>query len=286
MILVRCIVCLLLSAWAASAADRITILYDAFGRPSQLKKDWGFAALVEYGGKRILFDTGNNAEIYAHNVQTLGVDLRKLDFAVISHRHGDHAAGVPYLLQVNPKVKIYWPDFGGFVPAAWFRRGVESLPAEMRYFGGAPPEKVPAGSYWPRANLILVDQRLEVAPGVTIVRTVSRNPGTMEMPELTLSLRTGEGQVLVHGCSHPGVEEILAEAVKVEPRVRLIVGGLHQVTTPDADIQKLATALRDKWKVARIAPGHCTGEPMFALLQKLFGDRYVYAGLGSVIEIP
>src|SRR4029077_7724014 len=85
---------------------RVTILYDAFGERAGLTRDWGFAALIEYGGKWILFDTGNNAGIFAHNVRTLGIDLRHLDFVVVSHRHGDHIAGLSYLLQVNPNVKI------------------------------------------------------------------------------------------------------------------------------------------------------------------------------------
>ena len=91
-------------------AARITILYDAFGKASEMRKDWGFAAYVEYGGKRILFDTGNNNEIFAHNVQAKGIDLAKLDFAVISHRHGDHSSGVSHLLKINPSVKIYVPQ--------------------------------------------------------------------------------------------------------------------------------------------------------------------------------
>ena len=73
---------------AGATQDRITILYDAFGKPSGMKKDWGYSALVEYGGKHILFDTGNNAEIFAQNVKVSGVDLKKLDFAVISTRTG------------------------------------------------------------------------------------------------------------------------------------------------------------------------------------------------------
>src|SRR5689334_7923251 len=87
----------------AGAADgkQITILYDAFGPQSALQMDWGFAAFVEYGGKRILFDTGNNAKIFEHNVAELGIDLARLDAVVISHRHGDHTAGLKYLLEVN-----------------------------------------------------------------------------------------------------------------------------------------------------------------------------------------
>jgi 7,8-dihydropterin-6-yl-methyl-4-(beta-D-ribofuranosyl)aminobenzene 5'-phosphate synthase len=81
------------AANAQSSTAQITVLYDAFGKTSTLTKDWGFAAPIEYGGKRILFDTGNNAEIFTHNVEAKGVDLRQLDFAVVSHRHGDHTSG-------------------------------------------------------------------------------------------------------------------------------------------------------------------------------------------------
>jgi 7,8-dihydropterin-6-yl-methyl-4-(beta-D-ribofuranosyl)aminobenzene 5'-phosphate synthase len=64
------------AANAQSSTGQITVLYDAFGKTSTMTKDWGFAALVEYGGKRILFDTGNNAEIFARNVEAKGVDLK------------------------------------------------------------------------------------------------------------------------------------------------------------------------------------------------------------------
>ena len=93
------------SAPAATAPDpnqvRITVLYDAFGKQSAMQRDWGYSALVEYSGKRILFDTGNNADILAKNAAAKGVDLSRLDFVVMSHRHGDHMGGMSYLLSVN-----------------------------------------------------------------------------------------------------------------------------------------------------------------------------------------
>src|SRR5512146_1276801 len=94
----------------ATSPNRVTILYDSFGKNPAIDLDWGFAALVEYGGKRILFDTGNNAKIFEHNVKALGVNLQNIDFVVISHRHADHTSGLNYLLSVNPKVKVYVPD--------------------------------------------------------------------------------------------------------------------------------------------------------------------------------
>ena len=71
------------TAAAAGPENRITILYDAFGKDASMRKDWGFSALVEIAGKRILFDTGDDRDIFAANVKAKNVDLTKLDFVVI-----------------------------------------------------------------------------------------------------------------------------------------------------------------------------------------------------------
>ena len=147
---------------AAFQRDQITVLYDAFGKDSAMTKDWGYSALVEINGKRILFDTGDNPEIFAANAKAKGVDLTRLDFVVMSHRHGDHMGGSTYLLSVNPNVKIYAPkeNFGvyGFDLPSKFYRTAESLPNEMRYYGGAPPDIMKFGTAFPRANIQLIDK--------------------------------------------------------------------------------------------------------------------------------
>src|SRR3979411_2623449 len=94
---------------AAEPNSKITILYDAFGDDAAMKKDWGFSALVEVAGKRILFDTGNDRDIFAANVKAKNIDLTNLDFVILSHRHSDHMAGLSHVLSLNPKVKIYAP---------------------------------------------------------------------------------------------------------------------------------------------------------------------------------
>src|SRR5438477_7546972 len=175
---------------AGPAQDRITILYDALGKPSSMKKDWGYSALVEYGGKHILFDTGNNAGIFAQNVKASGVDLKKLDFAVISHRHGDHTGGMNYLLTVNPQVKIFAPKegfgvFGASLPGTFYRQDA-SLPDHMRYYYGKPPQIITFGTSRTSANFVLMYEVTEDAPGISVIATVSRTPGTMQLDELTL----------------------------------------------------------------------------------------------------
>jgi 7,8-dihydropterin-6-yl-methyl-4-(beta-D-ribofuranosyl)aminobenzene 5'-phosphate synthase len=273
----------------ATEPARITVLYDAFGKDATLTKDWGYAALVEINGKRVLFDTGDDPASLAKNVKAKGVDLTKLDFVVLSHRHSDHVGGLAYVLSVNPKVKIYAPKegfgiFGSDLPSTFYRKD-DSLPAAMRYYNGAPPQIMRFGTVFPGANVQLIDKTTEVAPGITLIALVSDAPGSKELKELSLAVNTSDGIVLVVGCSHPGIETIVAEAAKINPHIHFLAGGFHLVVAEDSAIEKIAASLHDTYKVDYIAPGHCTGEPTFAALQRMFGDRYLYAGLGTTLDV-
>jgi 7,8-dihydropterin-6-yl-methyl-4-(beta-D-ribofuranosyl)aminobenzene 5'-phosphate synthase len=286
---VICFGLLAASAQAQESAKQLTILYDAFSKSSELKKDWGYSALVQYGGKRILFDTGNDADFFAHNLKQLKVDPASLDCVIISHRHGDHTSGLLYLLKVQPNISIYAPNdeaFGTPSPRAWFTERVESLPKHMRYFDGKPPANVPHGTAWQNAKIERVPATRELVKGVDLIATVSQVKGTLELPELSLALQTPKGLVILTGCGHSGMEKIVAEASGLDQRIHLLAGGFHLVTSSDADIEQVGLNLRERWKVNLLAPGHCTGERAFQILQKLFGDRYLYAGSGETIPLP
>ncbi|MCD9026658.1 MBL fold metallo-hydrolase [Luteimonas sp. BDR2-5] len=288
----------LLSAFApALAADtappKITVLYDAFGDDAApahgtLEKDWGFAALIEAGGRRILFDTGNDAGVFARNVAAKGIDLADLDMVVMSHRHADHMAGLAVLLAANPGIAIHAPQegfgiYGSSLPSTFYRKDA-SLPTRQRYFDGEPAETLHFGSAWPGANLHPIAETTELAPGVWAIATVSDVPGTRELRELSLAVRTPEGLLLVVGCSHPGLPVIVAEAAKLDPDIHLVIGGFHYVNADDAAIADVIAALAP-YDIDFIAPGHCTGEPTFAALQRAYGDRYLYAGLGAELVL-
>lgn len=92
--------------------------------------------------------------------------------------------------------------------------------------------------------------------------------------------------MIVVGCSHPGIDKVVAAAATINPRIDLIAGGFHLVATSDTEIEKIVAALHDTFKVEYIVPGHCTGEPAFTALRRAFGDRYLYAGLGTTLELP
>ncbi len=281
------------SVFAQESPARVTILYDAIGKSANLKHGWGYSALVEYGGKRILFDTGGRLNDFAANVTTLGVDLTRLDFVVLSHRHGDHTSGLHHVLKMNPNVKIYTPaeQQNFHTPSApglvnLIKRHVETAPEDMHYFDRRVPAQIGSDSPWPNANFAQIRTPTEVLPGFWLFSTVSDVTGTKEMNEISMAVNTPQGLVVIVGCSHPGIEKILEAAVKIEPKVYSVFGGFHLAETPDEEVMSLVTRFRDKWKFERVAAGHCTGEFAFSEFNRVYGSKYDRAVVGAAIALP
>jgi 7,8-dihydropterin-6-yl-methyl-4-(beta-D-ribofuranosyl)aminobenzene 5'-phosphate synthase len=141
------------------------------------------------------------------------------------------------------------------------------------------------GAAWPGANFQLIDRQTEIVPGMFLIALVSDKPGTQEVHELSFAIRTPDGLLLVVGCSHPGVEQIVQQARAIDPHIHILLGGLHQIQASDPEVERIAGVLHNQYKLERVAPGHCTGEPEFAALKRVFGGHYIYAGLGSVIDL-
>jgi 7,8-dihydropterin-6-yl-methyl-4-(beta-D-ribofuranosyl)aminobenzene 5'-phosphate synthase len=187
-------------------------------------------------------------------------------------------------------VKIYAPQeafgvFGASLPGTFYRRE-ESLPAEMRYYDGKAPETMRFGTPWPEGNFTWVAKTTEVAPGFHLILLNGTWGVDIEVKELSLAIDTPDGTVLIVGCSHPTIEKIV-EAAKatINKPIHLVIGGTHLLPAKDDQIKTIAAALHDTLAVKYIAPAHCTGEPAFAALKQTFGDRYLYAGLGTTIVL-
>ena len=275
---------------------RVTIIYDAFGKASSLERGWGYSALIEYGGKRILFDTGGRYKSFSDNVRALHIDLKALDFVVLSHRHGDHTSGMPFVLEQNPGVKIFAPSEQGSFGTPTVNpdtptgktilQKVEGIPEDLHYFSGQRPDAYQIDSAWPGAKITLVNKPVEAAPGIFLFKTVSMNKGTLELNELSMAIKTPRGLVVVVGCSHPGIETILAEAAKIDTRIYTVVGGLHLVDKSDQEVTQTVANLKNKWKAERITAGHCTGELAQTQFEQVFKGHHDHPGVGEVIILP
>jgi 7,8-dihydropterin-6-yl-methyl-4-(beta-D-ribofuranosyl)aminobenzene 5'-phosphate synthase len=269
---------------------KVTIIYDAFGKPSDLERGWGYSALVEYDGKRVLFDTGGQYEAFKENINKLKIDLTKLDFVVLSHRHGDHTSGLAYVLEKNPNVIIYAPaETGSFgtpfsAPQA-LQRKVELLPDDLQYFDGKLG-KAEVDTPWKNANIKRITETTEVVPNIFMFRTISDVKGTLELAEVSMAIKTPKGLAVIVGCSHPGIEKILAKASEINSKIYTIAGGLHLVDKSDEVVRQTVTNFKEKWKLERVAAGHCTGHFAQVEIAKIFADKHDHSGLGDIIALP
>ncbi len=288
-------------AQQAGPQNSITSLYDSFGaQKAGTVYDWGFAALVRYNGKTILFDTGNDPQTLEHNAKALGIDLTGVDLVVLSHAHNDHAAGFPYFLRVNRKAKIFLPDdhtflAGVFVPS----KQAPSTAGEERTFAGVTFRGVKPAGMFAGTQAVPVEKSIEISPGIFLIHTSSRLVGTVSgyppdspekphfegLPELSLALKTPQGIVLISGCSHSEIETIVIATRKFTGiDIALVEGGFHLLPYPPEYVTALARRLKDELGVRRIAPNHCTGQKAMAIFRQVYGENYVDAGIESVVK--
>jgi 7,8-dihydropterin-6-yl-methyl-4-(beta-D-ribofuranosyl)aminobenzene 5'-phosphate synthase len=89
-------------------------------------------------------------------------------------------------------------------PKVFYKPGITSLPQHMRYFDGAEPEVVPHGNMWQGTKLTLVRKNKEIANGIFLIPTTSQVKGSLEMPELSLAIKSADGLIVLTGCSHCG----------------------------------------------------------------------------------
>jgi 7,8-dihydropterin-6-yl-methyl-4-(beta-D-ribofuranosyl)aminobenzene 5'-phosphate synthase len=231
----------------------ITIVYDNNPYDPRLTSAWGFSALVEYQGHNLLFDTGGDGQILLENMRLLRIEPAQIDAIVLSHAHDDHTAGLGALLATGVKPVVYLlPSF-----ASSFKHQVEQY-----------------------------TQYLEVAPAQFIaegIRTTGEIGGAIS--EQALVIETEQGLVIITGCAHPGIVNMVQQAQQMfDMPIRLVLGGFHLVDKSESEIDAIISDFR-QIGVEQVAPCHCTGETAIARFSTVYGDNFIEIGVGSTIYL-
>jgi 7,8-dihydropterin-6-yl-methyl-4-(beta-D-ribofuranosyl)aminobenzene 5'-phosphate synthase len=228
-----------------------TIVYDNNSYDPELQTAWGFACLVETGEATVLFDTGGDGPTLLGNMAKLGIDPLTIETVVLSHIHGDHVGGLTGLLDAGTRPTVYVPDD---FPAS-FKNGVSI-----------------------RADLVEVTGPMEIGPGLYTTGQVGS-----AIVEQALAVETADGLVVVTGCAHPGVVEMVDRASAVlGGDVLLVMGGFHLGSATQGQIGGVIDGFR-RLGVRMVAPCHCTGDRARQFLAESFGSDCITAGVGRVI---
>lgn len=259
--------------------------------------EWGFAALVDVDGYRLLFDTGAREETVLRNAEELKVDLANITDVVLSHNHGDHTGGLLTLRRT----------LGSRNPSALSRAHVAPgilLPRRYEGRGDAEGNRMPAvrEAYEATGAKMFEHPKAEkLAPGVWLTGPVARRhpernwpkgarivtpDGAVEdtIPEdQSLVVYAGDGLVVVTGCGHAGIGNILAQAREMVPGVpvRAVVGGLHLLDADEKSLVWTAGQMREAG-VKHLLGGHCTGIEAVYRLRALLGLDRRTAVVGAV----
>ena len=231
----------------------ITVVYNNIEYDPRLETAWGFAALVERGDQSLLFDTGGDGNILLRNMATLGIDPERIQGVVLSHIHGDHVGGLNELLNVGLDSTIYIPP---------------SFPASFK------------NSVKQAAPLLEVEPGLFIMDGILSTGELGKS-----IPEQALIIRTTRGMVIITGCAHPGVVQMVEQAIRLtdEP-VYLVMGGFHLGQTSRSRITGIVESFKEMG-VEKVAPSHCTGNQAIEMFREAYGDAFIDAGAGCVILI-
>ncbi|MBN1273340.1 MAG: MBL fold metallo-hydrolase [Candidatus Aminicenantes bacterium] len=244
-----------LSAFFSLKAEgniRVTILYDNTAFAEGTKPDWGFSCLIEGTEKTILFDTGTRSTILLDNIKILKADMSRVDQVVISHNHGDHTGGLSAFLEINHDVTVFLPFS--------FHDSYAGRIKEMK------------------AQSKPVSEPVEICSDVYSTGELGES-----VKEQSLVLDTSRGIVVITGCSHPGIVDILKKAKEIlNKNIYLVFGGFHLMNKSDAEMKAIIDDFK-KLGVEKVGATHCTGPKQIDMFRKEWGENFVEMGVGRVI---
>jgi len=232
----------------------LEVIYDNYVSKKGTTADWGFSVLIAGLDKMILFDTGTKPEIFESNFHASGIDPAGINMLVISHEHTDHTGGIASLVKMKTGIPVLMPE--SF--SAGFKEHLTGL--------GLIP--------------VMVN-----APSIICRHLYSSGEFEFEIPEEALVLDTRKGLVVITGCAHPGIINMLSR-IKHDfgKNIYMVCGGLHLMDKTDKEIDEIIYEMKGLG-VIKCGATHCTGEKQIKMFREAFGADYVEFGTGNKIVI-
>jgi 7,8-dihydropterin-6-yl-methyl-4-(beta-D-ribofuranosyl)aminobenzene 5'-phosphate synthase len=230
----------------------IKVIYDNYIKVDGLKANWGYSIVIEGLEKYILFDTGANPDIFESNFKKMNIDAEKIDFLMLSHEHGDHTSGIYAFVKLKKGIPV-------IIPYSFS----ESFKKKMVKYGLDP---------------LLVKEPVKICTNL-----YSSGEFSGPIPEQALVLNTRQGLVVMTGCSHPGIVEMLKEIKsKFNKNIYTVFGGFHLLEKSDDEMKKIIADMK-ALGVVKCGATHCTGVGQTEMIKEAFGANFIELGVGNTI---
>lgn len=271
----------------------------------QLSNEHGLSLFIEADGVNILFDTGKSGD-FIQNADKLGKDLTSLDNIIISHGHYDHSGGFEKLVDTIEKI----PKL--IIGAEFFNPKYKKIgEKEFKYIGSLfneeyifkkhiPMKKVKENIYCITENIMVLHNFIRDTEFEKLNDKffISGREGYMGTPpnqgdsylqdefldEVALGIATEKGLVVIVGCSHVGIVNILQTIRKrIDMPIYAVIGGTHLIEADESRIENTISFFQDM-NIELVAVSHCTGEKGVRLIKENLLDKFVFNNTGNVIK--
>ncbi|MBN2590724.1 MAG: MBL fold metallo-hydrolase [Sedimentisphaerales bacterium] len=267
----------------------ISVIVDNTALSPDLITEHGLSLWIEYKGKKILFDTGQSNAVIS-NAKKTGIDLASTDAVVLSHGHYDHTGGLSDTLDIAKKAEIY------LHPLA-IEPKFSQKASDVKYIGMPDSAKKVIESrhvIWTATPVTLfsgmvitgqvprVNNYEDVGGDFFLDENCQEPDGLLD--DQTLFIESSKGLIVVFGCAHSGVVNILDYISKLTgcKKVYAVIGGMHLLNASQRRIKNTVETFK-KYEVQKLIPLHCTGQKVMEHFKSFFGYKYSFSGAGDKI---
>ncbi len=234
---------------AGATAVELQIIYDNYVATPGTTADWGFACAIDINDQQILFDTGTNPKTLVDNINILDYDLKSIDQIVISHDHHDHIGGLKRVLSEIKNIPVYLPE-----------GAAKQLTTLVEEAGGQVEAHILAR---------------KIADHVWLSGTMGD-----QIREQCLVINHKKGLIIITGCSHPGIVEML-DSIKNRfgKEIYAVIGGFHLMQHSQKQINEIIADF-EELGVSHCGCTHCTGDRQIGWFKAAYGERFLEMGVG------
>jgi 7,8-dihydropterin-6-yl-methyl-4-(beta-D-ribofuranosyl)aminobenzene 5'-phosphate synthase len=232
----------------------VRVVYDNYVHTSGMTADWGYSIMIGGLEKTLLFDTGTRPEIFESNFRKMNLDATETDAVLLSHEHQDHIGGISAFIKMKSGIPV-------IMPAAF----PEEFKLRMAGLGMEP---------------VMVKE-----PAMICTHLYTSGVFDYPLAEQALVLDTKKGLVVMTGCSHPGIVNML-EVIKssFNKNIYMVFGGFHLMNESDRETASIISRMK-ALGVVKCGATHCTGDKQIEIFRKTFGSDFVELGVGNTIII-